>query len=171
MRYLLLAFAILISQCAFANETAKSKNEKKVKATDTTKVVAQPAPLFTDIIPQPLSLVKGDGRFTIEKSTTIYCDKGLEKIGNYLQLYIPIEQAKGKGKNSIRLILDKKLGQEEYSLKVSKSGVEIRGGDYGGVFNGVQSMMQLLPHAIYSKNAPLPMDISHIEVKDAPKYH
>ena len=171
MRYLLLAFAILISQCAFANETAKSKNEKKVKAADTTKVVAQPAPLFTDIIPQPLSLVKGDGRFTIEKSTTIYCDKGLEKIGNYLQLYIPIEQAKGKGKNSIRLILDKKLGQEEYSLKVSKSGVEIRGGDYGGVFNGVQSMMQLLPHAIYSKNAPLPMDISHIEVKDAPKYH
>ena len=168
MRFLILVLATLISQCVFANNNTKAQN---VKEADTTKVVTTPAPLFTDIIPQPLSLVKGNGRFTIDKSTTIYCDKGLEKIGDYIQLYIPIEQAKGKGKNSIRLLLDKKLGKEEYSLNVGKNGIEIRGGDYGGVFNGVQSMMQLLPHAIYSKNASLPMDISHIEVKDAPKHH
>ena len=171
MRYLLLAFAILISQCVCANDTTKVKKVKRVKEVDTTKVVVPPAPLFTDIIPQPLSLVKGEGRFTIDKSTTIYCDEGLEKAVEYLQLYVAIEKAKSKGKNSVRLLLDKKLGKEGYSLKVNKNGVEIRGGDYGGVFNGIQSLLQLLPHAIYSKSAQLPMDVSYIEVKDAPQYH
>lgn len=171
MRYLLIAFAILISQCAYANDTTKVKKVKKVKEADTTKVVLPPAPLFTDIIPQPLSLVKGEGRVTIDKQTTIYCDEALKRAADYLQLYIPIERSKGKGKNSIRLILDKKLGQEEYSLKANKNGVEIRGGDYGGVFNGIQSLLQLLPHAIYSKSATLPMELSYIEIKDAPQYH
>lgn len=171
MRYLLIAFAILISQCAYANDTTKVKKVQKVKESDTTKVVLPPAPLFTDIIPQPLSLVKGEGRVTIDKQTTIYCDEALKRAADYLQLYIPIERAKSKGKNSIRLVLDKKLGQEEYSLKANKNGVEIRGGDYGGVFNGIQSLLQLLPHAIYSKSATLPMELSYIEIKDAPQYH
>ena len=171
MRYLLIAFAILISQCAYANDTTKVKKVKKVKEADTTKVVLPPAPLFTDIIPQPLSLVKGEGRVTIDKQTTIYCDEALKRAADYLQLYIPIERAKGKGKNSIRLMLDKKLGKEEYSLKANKNGVEIRGGDYGGVFNGIQSLLQLLPHAVYSKGAALPMELSYIEIKDAPQHH
>ena len=171
MRYLLLAFAILIAQCACANDTTKVKKSKKIKDADTTEVVVPPAPLFTDIIPQPLSLIKGEGRFTIDNQTTIYCDEALTKGANYLQLYIPIERAKSKGNNTIRLVLDKKLGSEEYSLKVDKSGIEVRGGDYGGVFNGIQSLLQLLPHAIYSKSAPLPMEVSYVEVKDAPQYH
>ena len=171
MKFLLLAFAILISQCACANDSTKMKRVKNVKVADTTKVVVPPAPLFTDIIPQPLSLVKGEGRMTIDQRTTIYCDETLKEAADYLQLYLPIERAKGKGSNTIRLMLDKKLGKEEYSLKVDKSGVELRGGDYGGVFNAIQSLLQLLPHAIYSKSATLPMDISYIEVKDAPQYH
>ena len=168
MKYLLLAFAILISQCACANDSTKMK---KAKDADTTKVVVPPAPLFTDIIPQPLSLVKGEGRLSINANTTIYCDEALAKAADYLRLYIPIERAKGKGSNTIRLVLDKKLESEAYSLKVDKNGVEIRGGDYGGVFNGIQSLLQLLPHAIYSKSATLPMEVSYIEVNDAPQYH
>ena len=171
MRYLLLAFAILISQCACANDTTKVKKAKQTKEIDTTKVVAPPTPLFTDIIPQPLSLVKGEGRFTIDNQSTLYCDEELKEAADYLLLYIPIERAKSKGKGSIRLTLDKKLSKEEYSLKVDKNGIEIRGGDYGGVFNGIQSLLQLLPHAIYSKGASLPMEVSYIEVKDAPQYH
>ena len=168
MKYLLLAFAILISQFACANDNAKVK---KAKDADTTKVVVPPTPLFTDIIPQPLSLVKGEGRLTINEGTTIYCDEALAKAADYLRLYIPIERAKGKGNNTIRLVLDKKLEAEAYQLKVDKSGIEIRGGDYGGVFNGIQSLLQLLPHAIYSKSATLPMEVSYIEVTDAPQYH
>ena len=167
MRYILLTLAVLILQCACANDSTKVK---KVKAIDSTKVATPPAPLFTDIIPQPLSLIKGDGRFTINAETVICCDEALIEASDYLRLYIPIEQGKGKKNNSIRLTLDKKLGKEEYTLKVDKSGVEIRGGDYGGVFNAIQSLLQLLPHSIYSKNATVPMELSYIEVADAPQY-
>ena len=168
MKYLLLALAVLVSQFACANDTTKVK---KIKAIDSTKVVTPPAPLFIDIIPQPLSLVKGEGRFTINEQSVISCDEALTEAADYLRLYIPIKQGKGKKNNSIRLVLDKKLGTEEYTLKVDKSGIELRGGDYGGVFNAIQSLLQLLPHAIYSKNAALPMEVAYVEVADAPQYN
>ena len=154
-------------------EKPKSEKSKAAKA-DSAKVVtppAPPAPLFTDIIPQPLSVVKGEGRFTINEQTAIICGKGLESASSYLTQYVPLTRTSGKKSNSIRLILDEKLAKEEYSLVISKSGIELRGGYYGGVFNGIQSLMQLLPHAIYTKSAQLPMEVSYIEVKDAPQYH
>ena len=169
MRYILLVLAVLISQCACADNSIKAKKAKKVKEADTTKVVAPPTPLFTDIIPQPISVIKGEGRFTINEHTALIYDKELEQAADYLRLYIPIKQTKGS--NSIRLSLNKKLGKEEYTLSINNKGIAICGGDYGGVFNGIQSLLQLLPHAIYSRNASLPMDVSHIEVKDAPQYH
>lgn len=167
MRYLLLTFAILISQGVFANGATKVKQVKEVDAaTGATSEVTIPV----NIIPQPLSVVNIEGQFSIDKQTTIYCNKELKRVADYLQIYLPIEQAKGKGKNSIRLLLDKKLGAEEYALKVGESGIEIRGGGYGGVFNGVQSLLQLLPHSIYSKRASLPIELPYVEIKDAPQY-
>ena len=192
MKFLLLAILILFTQSACAADSTrvrkvrkadmgdtikveKVKKERKAKENDTVKVItppAPPAPLFTDIIPQPLSLVKGEGRFTINKYTAIICDKGVEKAANYLRQYLPLERSRGKKSNSIRLLLDaKKFAHEEYALSINEKGIEICGGDYGGVFNGVQSLLQLLPHAIYTKNASLPMEVSHIEVKDTPQYH
>ena len=135
MRYLLISLAVLILQCACTNNPAK--------------VSTPSADLNTNIIPQPLSLVKGDGGFTIGTQTIICCDEELTQAADYLRLYLPIEQSNGIEENSIRLILDKKLGHEEYSLEVDNSGVEIRGGDYGGVFNGIQSLLQLLPNSCW----------------------
>ena len=168
----LLTLALLFAQSAFATDSVKIKKVEKGRDSDTVQVATPPqTPLFTDIIPQPRSIFKGEGRFTINHHTAIISDKGLEKAANYLRLYIPINRTKGKKENSIRLVLDKKLGKEEYHLSVGKNGVEIRGGDYGGVFNGIQSLLQLLPHAVYSKNATLPMEMSYVEVKDAPLHH
>ena len=162
----LLAVVLLLSQTVFA-----STQGKKEMPSDSTKVATVSlAPLYTDIIPQPASLVKGDGRFKINEHTAILCGKGTEKIAEYLRIYLPLERSKGQKSNSIRLIIDEKLGKEEYSLSIDKGGIEICGGDYGGVFNGVQSLLQILPHAIYTKSAQLPMEVSYIKVKDAPQY-
>lgn len=174
MRFILLAITLLISQSIYAADSTKVRKSRKAKDIDTVKVVTPPtppAPLFTDIIPQPLSLVKGEGRFSITERTAIICDKGVEIAADYLRLYLPLERTKGKKRESIRLLLDQELGKEEYALSVGDNGIEIRGGDYGGVFNGVQSLLQLLPHAIYTKTAQLPMEVAYIEVKDAPQYH
>ncbi len=163
MKLLLLSLLLLFIQ---TNCSADTKSREKVDSTKTILV-----PLHSDIIPQPRSLIKGEGRFTINERTAIICDKEVAKAADYLRIYLPLERTKGKKENSIRLLLDKKLGKEEYSLSIGKKGVEIRGGDYGGVFNGIQSLLQLLPHAVYSKTAQLPMEVTYIEVKDAPQYH
>ena len=188
MKLLLIALALIISQSLYAADStkvkkverkadavkvAKAKKSKQAKVVDTVKVVPPPppAPLFTDIIPQPVSLVKGEGRFKIDERTAIICDKKFEKAADYLRQYIPVERTKGKKVNSIRLIFDKKLGKEAYSLCVDEKGVEIYGSDYGGVFNGIQTLLQLLPHAVYTKNAPLPMEVAYVKIEDAPQYH
>ena len=151
--------------------SAKEKRAERIKADSIAKAKNPPRELFTDIIPQPLSLEKIEGRFTINEQTVIISDKGLERAAEYLRLYVPTTQIKGKKNNTIRLTIDKKLGREEYTLSVSKKGIVIGGGDYGGVFNGIQSLLQLLPHEIYSKSASLPMDVAYVNIKDAPQHH
>ncbi len=141
---------------------------------DSVKVVpppAPPAPLFTDIIPQPLSLVKGEGRFTINEHTALICDKKFLQAKEYLLQYLPISRTSGKRSNSIRLMFDKKLKHEEYSLTINDQGVEICGSDHAGIFNGIQSLFQLMPHAIYTKNCAPKMELPYIEINDAPQYH
>lgn len=154
-------------------KVTKGKKSEQAKVVDTVKVAPPlpPAPLFTDVIPQPVSLVKGEGRFKIDERTAIICDKKFEKAADYLRQYIPAERTKGKKVNSIRLVFDKKLGKEAYSLRVDEKGIEICGSDYGGVFNGIQTLLQLLPHAVYTKNAPLPMEVAYVKIEDAPQYH
>ena len=122
------------------------------------------------IIPQPLSVMKGEGCFTINEGTSFVFDKKLDKAASYLLDYLPMQIQRGKKTNSIRLILDKKMAKEEYSLKVHSKGIEIRGGEYAGVFNGIQSLLQLLPSEVYTKNGNLPIEVPLVEIKDAPQY-
>ena len=81
------------------------------------------------IIPQPLSIIKSEGCFTINKNTSLVFDKKLDKVASYLLDYLPMQIQRGKKSNSIRLVLDKKMAKEEYSLKVHSKGIEIRGGE------------------------------------------
>ena len=69
------------------------------------------ASLYTEIIPQPLSLVKGEGCFTIDAHTALICDTEVEKIADYLRTYLPIDGDKAAKEKSIRLTLDKELGE------------------------------------------------------------
>ena len=154
MKYLILAIVLLFTQTACSTDSAAILSSAQ----------------STEIIPQPLSLTRGEGRFTINEQTALICDKEVEKVGEYLRLYLPLEGINGEGENSIRLTIDSTLGNEAYSLCIDEKGVEICGGDYGGVFNGVQSLLQLLPHAIYTKKATLPMEVSYVKIEDAPRF-
>lgn len=122
------------------------------------------------IIPQPLSMVQGEGRFVIDERTSIVFDKEFSKAGEYLTEYLPLQVKRGKKNRSIRLLYDKKLGEEEYSLIVNAKGIEIRGGGYGGVFNGIQSLLQILPPSVYAKKSGFPIEVPFVEIKDAPQY-
>ena len=152
MKRLLLAMAVI---CAVACSTPKSEVATEVA-----------------IIPQPLSLVQHDNNFTITLATTLVCDAAeLAPIAGYLQEHVAVKSAESApATNYIALSLDSSLAEEEYHLSVSNEAVKIVGGGYGGVFNGVQTLFQLLPSEVYTKQMPLPVEVQGCEVQDKPKF-
>ena len=124
------------------------------------------------IIPQPLSLVQHDKSFTITPATALVCDAAeLAPIVVYTKEYLALQSAESAPEsNYIALTLDKSLAEEEYRLSVSKESVTIVGGGYGGAFNGVQTLFQLLPSAVYTKQMTLPAVVQGCDVADKPKF-
>ena len=122
-----------------------------------------------DIIPQPRFVVEGNGEYLLGAKATLVCDKELGDAADYLLSYLPLRKVSSK-RADVRLVLDDKLKSEEYQLRIDTNGVEVRGGAYGGVFNGVQTLLQLMPSEVYGKKLKLPVKVGHIVVSDAPRY-
>lgn len=121
------------------------------------------------IIPTPRQYRSNGGEFTLNKDCKIgWWHDSLEPIAHYLADYLQIE-AKADGTDII-------LGHlwegadEEYSVEIGEHNIVISGGDYGGVFNGVVTLLQLLPEEVYSHSLQLPATIECCTIKDAPRY-
>ena len=124
------------------------------------------------IIPQPISVEQHDNSFKITPATALVCDVvELTPIVGYLQEYMAVKALdKAPESNYIALLLDNSLAEEEYKLSVSNEAVKIVAGGYGGAFNGVQTLFQLLPSAVYAKKLRLPATMQGCEIADKPKY-
>lgn len=121
------------------------------------------------IIPSPRSVVVHDGCYSISPKSTIGAsDKQLQPIVDYAVQEIGLTKAANR--RDISLLIDESLGEEEYLLTVTKSGVVIRGGGYGGVFNGVVTLMQLLPAEVYNHGLRRDVDVVCCEISDSPRY-
>jgi len=115
----------------------------------------QPQPTAPHIIPQPVSLQRGNGEFKLTKETVIVVqDDGDRNAASFLNDYL--QQAYGfkldtdrqEGKNYIRLTTRKFIkapDKDAYNLTVTKDGVLIEGDTYTGTFYGIQTLIQLLP--------------------------
>ena len=120
------------------------------------------------IIPTPRQYCSNGGEFTLNKDCRIgWTNDKLEPIAHYLADYLQIE-AKADGTDIILCHLLE--GAEEYRVTISEHNILISGGDYGGVFNGVVTLLQLLPEEVYSHSLQLPTTIECCTIKDAPRY-
>ena len=138
-----------------------------------TKSSAQTTISDVAIIPQPLSVVKHDNNFTVSTSTTIVYDaQELKPIADYVLEYLKVAGVAevAPASDYISLSIDNALAEEEYTLSVSNEAVKIVAGGYGGAFNGVQTLFQLIPSAVYTKQMELPVEVLGCEVADKPKF-
>ena len=120
------------------------------------------------IIPTPRQYCSNGGEFTLNKDCKIgWTNDKLEPIAHYLADYLQIE-AEADGTDIILCHLLE--GAEEYSITISEHNILISGGDYGGVFNGVVTLLQLLPEEVFSHSLQLPATIECCTIKDAPRY-
>lgn len=121
------------------------------------------------IIPTPQSVAIAEGYYTISPKTTIFSSNiELRPLVDYCVAEIGLTKSSKDG--DIELIIDDYLEAEEYRLIVSEEGVVIRGGDYGGLFNGVMTLLQLLPANIYNGGITGSAEVVCCEISDSPRY-
>ena len=121
------------------------------------------------IIPTPQSVTIAKGCYTISPKTTIFSSNiELQPLVDYCVAEIGLTKSSKHG--DIELVIDDYLEAEEYRLIVSEEGVAIRGGDYGGLFNGVMTLLQLLPANIYNGGITGSAEVVCCEIIDSPRY-
>jgi hexosaminidase len=115
------------------------------------------------LIPQPVSMIKGTGHFTLPKSVVIQAPDLPELSHTVAMLRERLSESTGyrvisvtsSANPTIRLQLntqpDAKLGPEGYRLLVSPAHVTISANKAAGLFYGAQSLIQLFPEEIESK--------------------
>lgn len=116
------------------------------------------------IIPEPVTIVKHEGHFALPANVTIQCPAIPEthQLLVFLQerlsvptgSYVSTTSSKSAIAN-IKLSLNDKadpiLGTEGYQLSVTPKHITIKANHAAGLFYGVQSLLQLFPAAIESK--------------------
>ena len=135
------------------------------------------------IIPEPVSVMKKAGSFTLPENVTIQAAKATELKQSILFLTEKITTATGKfvstisnaNHPTIKLILnihtDTQLGTEGYKLNVNPSQVIITANNAAGIFYGVQSLIQLFPAEIESKELVnnIKWNLPCVDIVDYPK--
>ena len=125
------------------------------------------------IIPQPQSVTTHSSAFVVVPSTTIVsASEEFAPLVAYLQSYLPLTYTSkvAPKRNYIALSLVKDCEKEAYRLSVSNDRVELSASDYGGMFNAIQTLLQLLPSEVYTKQMKLPATVQGCEVADKPKF-
>ena len=130
------------------------------------------------IVPLPNNVQQDSSAFVLPKSCTIgITDSRLAPAAEYLTGILSpstgynIKVQDGEG--TITLSLGEVEGKEgAYQLKTDTKKINIKGNSYGGVIAGIESLRQLFPPQIESKQIVDGVDwaIPSVEINDAPRF-
>lgn len=133
------------------------------------------------IVPLPKSVVATTDHFILKPDTKIYYQKGLQKEAELLAAALSPATGydfviKEAATTPSGIFLQKGAltdpNREAYAMEVSKSLVSIKGNTGSGVFYGSQSLLQLLPPAVYSRERQknINWQIPGVKISDSPEY-
>lgn len=137
----------------------------------------------TGIIPKPQEIKPGTGAFIISEGLVIASDDHF--CGTYLASRIEAAakfavsvkgsaaegEVSGRGYISISVDANAGIPAEGYKLAVKPEGVQIFASSHAGAFYGVQTLMQLMPSAIYGGATGFEKwEIPAMEINDYPRF-
>jgi hexosaminidase len=134
-----------------------------------------------DLVPRPRLFEPGSGRFALTATTRIQAPAELTAPALLLRdilsraTGLAIElgpDAGGAAPGDVRLRLDEALQAEGYVVHVEHDSVEITASTTQGAHWGVQTLLQLLPPAVYRKAALAGVEwsVPAVHIEDEPKF-
>lgn len=113
------------------------------------------------LIPYPANLTRNEGTFNLKQLTAITTPAGDEAVARYAQEFATqLEKTSGikvpvnptTAATSLVMTKDAALAHEAYKLTVTEAGINIAAADSTGFFYAIQTLKQLMPHAIYNRS-------------------
>ncbi|MBR1469365.1 MAG: family 20 glycosylhydrolase [Prevotella sp.] len=136
---------------------------------------------LVSMIPYPLSVSQKEGRFDLRELKAIVFNGEsnqpiAQRLADDLQRTAGIScQVLDGAKNTpsekhLSLAIDASRPSEGYQLSVGDGGIQVRASDFGGFFNALQSLRQMMPVAIYGKTLKSSEDwtIPQVDITDKP---
>lgn len=133
------------------------------------------------IIPQPRSLQRKTGSFSLSEGTVIHYSAGLENeaellnasLANFLEQSPQTASFSGeKPGEGMVLVIDPNLSgdsPEAYELKIDGKLISIEGKSAAGVFYGIQSLLAVFPVNAWQEKAAT-IEVPQVTVSDAPRF-
>ena len=137
-----------------------------------------------NIIPHPMQITAHEGVFTLNAETKIHTSEVAHSIGEYLAsalrtatgFELPVSFADSEEENSIFLTTGtpdgSSLGDEGYTFESDSGCIVIRANELHGLFNGVQTLRQLLPIEIEHESVAenVAWEIPSYSIVDKPRF-
>lgn len=133
---------------------------------------------YDNLVPKPLEVVPGEGTFVMEKGMHLCAPEELKSESSYLVQHlekvfafdVPVSDVPVY--NSITMRMADGMEREAYRLEINENQVVIEASDPAGIFYGVQTLLQMMPPAVYGQTC---MELTRYEldaavITDAPRY-
>lgn len=133
------------------------------------------------LIPYPANLTRNEGTFNLKQLTAITTPAGDEAVARYAQEFATqLEKTSGikvpvnptTAAISLVMTKDATLAHEAYKLTVNEAGINIAAADSTGFFYAIQTLKQLMPHAIYYRSGAstaIDWTVPCVEIADQPQ--
>lgn len=133
------------------------------------------------LIPYPANLTRNEGTFNLKQLTAITTPAGDGAVARYAQEFATqLEKTSGikvpvnptTAATSLVMTKDATLAHEAYKLTVTEAGINIAAADSTGFFYAIQTLKQLMPHAIYNRSGAstaIDWTVPCVEIADQPQ--
>lgn len=133
------------------------------------------------LIPYPANLTRNEGTFNLKQLTAITTPAGDGAVARYAQEFATqLEKTSGikvpvnptTAATSLVMTKDATLAHEAYKLTVTEAGLNIAAADSTGFFYAIQTLKQLMPHAIYNRSGAstaIDWTVPCVEIADQPQ--
>lgn len=133
------------------------------------------------LIPYPANLTRNEGTFNLKQLTAITTPAGDEAVARYAQEFATqLEKTSGikvpvnptTAATSLVMTKDATLAHEAYKLTVNEADINIAAADSTGFFYAIQTLKQLMPHAIYNRSGAstaIDWTVPCVEIADQPQ--